>query len=150
MLERPAATPENRRDAPANACRSGMWTLTRRQQPLPEDARGLLELGAPHDLVRRRDRRELFGVPHRVAGAADESGGLGIERLEQSDGAGKATRHGFNRCVDDNLDVILPSDGEVLLENGDRVEVSGWAEGGVEQLPLRGPGRSGMPVGRRR
>lgn len=45
-----------------------------RQQPLPEQARGLLNLRAPHDPVRRRDGREPVGVPHRVAGAADPAG----------------------------------------------------------------------------
>ena len=36
------------------------------------------------------------------------------------------------RCsFDDDLDLVLPSDGEMLLEHGNRVEVGGWAEGGV-------------------
>src|SRR5262249_48184182 len=103
---------------------SGNWPLTRHQQPPPEQARGLLDLRAPHDPVRRRDRCKLLGVPHRVAGAADQAAGLGIYRLEQSEGAGEATRHGVDGRVDDNLHVVLPSDGEMRLEHGDRVKVS--------------------------
>jgi hypothetical protein len=57
-------------------------------QPLPDGTRGLLKLGAPLDPVRRRDRRKLFGVPPRVAGAADQAGGVGIERFEPTEDAG--------------------------------------------------------------
>jgi len=51
------------------------------------------------------------------------------------------------------LDVVLPADGEVLLEQGDRVEVGGWGEGVVEHLdpadpvyPVGPPGVRGVEV----
>ncbi len=66
-----------------------------REQPLPEDARGLLELGAFHDPVRRRDRGEPLGVPDRVAGAAGQAAAVVAERLEAAELAGDAAR---DRC----------------------------------------------------
>ena len=95
--------------------------------------------GQPHDPVRRRDRRKLPGVPHRVAGAADQAGGLGVKRLERSEGARDTSPHGVEGRVDDELDVVLPSDREMLLEHRDRVEVGGWAEGGVQHFHLSNP-----------
>src|SRR5947207_6913787 len=122
-------------------------TLDGGQQPLPENAHGVADLGALHDPVRRRYHGQLFGVPGRVAGAADQAGGGGVERFEPSDSAGNAAHHGVERRVDDDLDVVLPPDGQMLLEHGDRVEVSGWAERAVEHLhavdpvdPVRPPG----------
>src|SRR6516225_8868831 len=86
-----------------------------RQQVLSEGARGLLEFGAPNDPVRRRDRHQLSGVPHRVAGAAGQSGGPSIERLEAPECAGEATGHGVEGRVDDDLDLVFPADGEMFL-----------------------------------
>ena len=77
---------------------------------------------------------ELLGVPHGVAGAADQAGRLDIERLEPSERAGKATRRGIDGRVNDDLDVVLPPDGKVFLEHGDWIEVAGWTERVVEHL----------------
>ena len=44
------------------------------------------------------------------------------------------TCQGLDGCVDDDLDVVLPPDGEVLLEQGYRVEIGGCVEGVVEHL----------------
>ena len=64
------------------------------------------------------------------------------ERLEPPDRAGQAAGHGVERGLDHDLDVVLPADGEMLLERGDRVEVGGWA-GRWRRAPApRGPGRS--------
>src|ERR1022692_3318058 len=114
---------DDRQPTPAICASSGKRDLPCREEPLPEDARGLLQLRASENAVRRRDHRELLGVPGRVAGAAGQAAGLSIERLESSEGAGQATRDGLGGRVDDGLDVVLPSDGEMLLERGDRVEV---------------------------
>jgi len=50
----------------------GLVTLTRREQPLADEARGVPQLGAVHDPVRRGERRQLLGVPRnaRAVGVA--------------------------------------------------------------------------------
>jgi hypothetical protein len=97
--------------------------------------------------VGRRDRRELLGVPRRVAGAAARRVVWGIERLEPSEGAGEAARHGVGGRVDDGLGVVLPSDGKMLLQRGDRVEVGGRAESAVGHFHFADPVDPACPPG---
>ncbi len=52
---------------------------------------------------------------------------------------GSLPRDGVERGVDDDLDLVLPADGEVLLEQGDRVEVRGRGEGVVENVDAADP-----------
>ena len=83
--------------------------------------------------------RELLGVPPGVAGAADQPGGRVVDRLEPAEGARQAGPDRGQRCVDDDVHLVLPADGEVRLEQRHRVEVVGRSEGVVEHLDPADP-----------
>src|SRR6185437_921067 len=113
--------------------------FSRGLQPTPENTRGLLEVGTPHDPVRRRDEGELLCVPGRVACTAYQSGRSVAELLELTGGAREAAGHGVGCGFDDDLDVVFPSAGEVPFEHGDRVDLGWRAEGVVEHVKLLDP-----------
>src|SRR3954462_5964954 len=110
------------------AFRSGVRTFGGRQQALPENADRLPEFGTPHDPEGRRAPGELLGVPGGIAGAAGQAGRLVTEALEPADGAGQAPADQVEGPVEDDLDLVLPADGEVFLDGGDRVEIPRWLE----------------------
>ena len=60
-----------------------------------------------------------------------QPGGLLVDRLEPAEVPGQPADP-LERRLDDHLDRVVPADGEVLLEGGDRVEVGRRAEAGVE------------------
>src|SRR3954469_23053224 len=121
------------------AFRSGVRTFGGRQQALPENADRLPEFGTPHDPEGRRAPGELLGVPGGIAGAAGQAGRLVAEALELPDGAGQAPADQVEGRVDDDLDVVLPADGEVFLDRRDRVEVAGWFERAVQDADTADP-----------
>ena len=91
-----------------------------------------------HDPIRHRYRGELLRVPHRVAGGGDQAGRVAVDCLESTKGA-EASAWLCRWGVDDDLDLVLPADGEVLLEHGDGVEFGGRTERVVEHLHAADP-----------
>src|SRR3954453_13225706 len=64
------------------------------------DAAGLqTRIGASTLTLGGRQRRELLGVPLRVAGAVDQPGAPGVDRLQSPQRPGDARRHAVQRCV---------------------------------------------------
>ena len=71
-----------------------------------------------------------FGLP----GAADQAVVAASIGSSRPSARGIAPRHGIDRRVDDDLDVVLPADGEMVLEHGDRIEIGRRFERVVEDL----------------
>ena len=97
----------------------------------------------------RRDGGQLFGVPPRVAGAADQSAGQLVDRLEPSERPREARRDLVDRRLDDTSTSYSQPTARCSSSTATGSRSAGRDEGLLEQLASSAPGRSGRPAARR-
>ena len=98
------------------------------QQPPPD--RGAPRRAAPgrHHPEGRADRGQPLGVPVQIVGARPDPARPLVDLLDEPLLARQPAPHVVGRRVDDDLDLVPPALGEVLLDGGDRVEAGGFIE----------------------